>query len=504
MYVAALQSSFNLDRRAHELLLNEPLAKGGGLRMRERRLVGSAAVLGSIHARFFDFGGDAEQAEQAQAAEDDDSEEGDPSELGEDGDELGEEELVASVEGASVARGPRGGIRPSVVVGGVVGVSSEADAENAPDATGTVDSEGIERVIDLELVLHQLGGAKVDEATEEASHEANPRHASGASGGDGDKASQDAVANGGHVPALGADQLLEYNDDEAAGSRGEGGVHSSTGRSLRRQVGGDEQGAARVEAVPADPEDEGSENDQHRGVARHFDELAIGRVAAAAGAKEEGSPKGSDTASHVHNAGAGKVNATSDEGGVVVGVEGREPAGPRPAPVDDDRVHETGQEEGVDQVSTELATLRNGARNNGGGGGSEDELEEPENVFVARGVFTGATLAHEEEVTAVALLSLRETNEGILAGIGNAHTPGPPDASGNAGIEQVLEEDVLDVLLAHRARLKHAESGLHEEDEYTAYEQVKCVHGGGELLERRHFDTDSWILVWIPLMFKTV
>ena len=55
----------------------------------------------------------------------------------------------------------------------------------------------------------------------------------------------------------------------------------------------------------------------------------------------------------------------------------REPTVARPAPVGDDRVHETGDEKTVAEIRGEGAALGDGAGNDGGSGGRKDELEEP-------------------------------------------------------------------------------------------------------------------------------
>ena len=93
------------------------------------------------------------------------------------------------------------------------------------------------------------------------------------------------------------------------------------------------------------------------------------------------------------------------------------------------------------------APLRHGARHNGSGGGSESELEEPLVV---------CPISRKEEVTV--------TNESLLAGVLAAVREGPaegPETDGTAaGVEEVLEHYVLDVLGADGAGAEHGEAGL--------------------------------------------
>ena len=75
---------------------------------------------------------------------------------------------------------------------------------------------------------------------------------------------------------------------------------------------------------------------------------------------------------------------------------------------------------------------------------------------------------------------------------GDAVSDEVPDDAAEAGVEDGLEEDVLDVLGADRARREHGKAGLHEEDQSGRPHQVEGVElrtegdkGDGGAGERR-------------------
>ena len=103
-----------------------------------------------------------------------------------------------------------------------------------------------------------------------------------------------------------------------------------------------------------------------------------------------------DTARHVHDARACKVDLPAQQRRAVarVHVEGRRPAVGVPHPVHDDGVDEAGDHGGVDQVGRQLGALGDGAGHDGRCGGGEDVLKEPEPkvapVWLARGGGVGS------------------------------------------------------------------------------------------------------------------
>ena len=133
----------------------------------------------------------------------------------------------------------------------------------------------------------------------------------------------------------------------------------------------------------------------------------------------------------MHDARAGEVLHAAHEG---VGVEGRDPTVARPAPVDDHRVDERGDDHGVADVARERGALGHGARDDGGGGRGEDVLEEPEREVAPRDVLLpplrgdadptggeealGLIRAADELVRRVARLVLRMSGDGAGLMIG--------------------------------------------------------------------------------------
>ena len=138
---------------------------------------------------------------------------------------------------------------------------------------------------------------------------------------------------------------------------------------------------AGVEAVPAEPEEEGAEDLEGCRVAA---EVGVGNTlfeTAETRTDDLCTDHGGHTTSHVHDAGSGEVDHTAHHGGRVPAAE---EAGRIPDPVDDDGVDEANDDSAVDEVSTELATLGDSTRDDGGARGAEAVLEEAEPRHAAR------------------------------------------------------------------------------------------------------------------------
>ena len=129
-----------------------------------------------------------------------------------------------------------------------------------------------------------------------------------------------------------------------------------------------------------------------------------------------------------------------------------------------DRVHEAGEEGGVDEVRDELRALGDGARRDPGGGDGEGPLEEEEVVVEAD---LGKSL-EAEEVLADEAVGRGPVREGEAEEVVEERAGG--------GVEHVGEHDVHGVLGADGARAEHGEPELHGEDEVRREEQVRRVH----------------------------
>ena len=116
------------------------------------------------------------------------------------------------------------------------------------------------------------------------------------------------------------------------------------------------------------------------------------------------------------------------------------------------------------EVGLHLASLGDSSGNDGCGSGSESKLEKPSDVITSG----GETL---EEVAST-------SDEGSISSraIGERVTDGPETDGTTTGIQQVLQHDVLDVLLANRSGAKHGESGLHQKDEGSGKKEEEGVN----------------------------
>mmetsp|Transcript_28274 Transcript_28274/g.72707 ORF Transcript_28274/g.72707 Transcript_28274/m.72707 type:complete len:225 (-) Transcript_28274:206-880(-) len=143
-----------------------------------------------------------------------------------------------------------------------------------------------------------------------------------------------------------------------------------------------------------------------------------------------------------------------------------QPACAGPPPVRDDRVDESRQDGGVDEVAQELAALGDGSAHNGGGSGGEGPLEHPGRVVAAAGDDVPGSA---DELAAV--LSVRERVPNEI-----------PEYGADARIQYILEQDILGVFRADAAGLQQREAALHKEDEEGPEEQPEDGVVGRHLL----------------------
>jgi len=115
------------------------------------------------------------------------------------------------------------------------------------------------------------------------------------------------------------------------------------------------------------------------------------------------------------------------------------------------RVDNTCDEEAVEEVSSELAPLRDGARHYGGRRGCEHELEQPEGVGV------GVQACVEELTCSEELVS--------SSSIGQAPAHCPVGDASHQSVQGVLDENVHGVLGPHGACFQEGEATLHEENQ---------------------------------------
>eukprot|EP00568_Trieres_chinensis_P001003 CAMPEP_0183304480 /NCGR_PEP_ID=MMETSP0160_2-20130417/9554_1 /TAXON_ID=2839 ORGANISM="Odontella Sinensis, Strain Grunow 1884" /NCGR_SAMPLE_ID=MMETSP0160_2 /ASSEMBLY_ACC=CAM_ASM_000250 /LENGTH=389 /DNA_ID=CAMNT_0025467539 /DNA_START=603 /DNA_END=1769 /DNA_ORIENTATION=+ len=272
------------------------------------------------------------------------------------------------------------------------------------------------------------------------------------------------------------DELEEEGRDSSHGG-GEGGVDGGKGRNLALNVGGDGEGGTGVEAVPAEPQDEGAKHLQRYGMPGKIlgllqrppprvVEPAVPRPQDLRRDDRRHAPRRVDHAAprEVHDAGPPKRFRREGAQESPVG-----PNGPR-----HHRVHEPRQRDRVAQVRRHLAPLRERPGHDGRRSGCERELEQPVGQVVD---------AAEEEVGRSHEGRFRRRSRRRSDGAGRAVREGVPDAveaeGGAAGVQEVLEHRVADVLEADGAGAEHGEPGLHEEDQGGGVQEEEGVEARG-------------------------
>ncbi|KAF7837395.1 hypothetical protein G2W53_005877 [Senna tora] len=122
---------------------------------------------------------------------------------------------------------------------------------------------------------------------------------------------------------------------------------------------------------------------------------------------------------------------------------------------------------GIDEISYELSSLRNGATGDSGGGDSKSPLIEEIAVIEA----FGGNVVEVEGMTA---------DEGVGGGTeGESEAEEVVEEAAGGGVEDVGEHDVHGVFGANGAGAEHGEAELHGEDEVGGEEEVGVVEGIG-------------------------
>mmetsp|Transcript_15228 Transcript_15228/g.26023 ORF Transcript_15228/g.26023 Transcript_15228/m.26023 type:complete len:247 (+) Transcript_15228:1010-1750(+) len=183
-------------------------------------------------------------------------------------------------------------------------------------------------------------------------------------------------------------------------------------------------------------------------------------------AKNLGSDQSCDTSSHVDNTGSSEVVHTTAECRIVI--EGREETRRTPDGVHNNGVDKSREHQRVAKVGLELATFGDSTGHNGSSGRGKRKLEEP-----------------TDEVASIHEVSKEEpgvTNEALLVGrrasIGKSVSNRPKAKGTTTGVENVLEHNVLDILLANASSAEHGEASLHEEDHGGGEEKVEDIETG--------------------------
>jgi len=483
---------------------------------RAGEIVGGTAMVRDIQTDFLFERVDAEHTSNPEEVEEGGHEDYHPSEDPEDAANLAQQQV-----------GIRSGTpreEPALAATGVAESGSvhefatgeESGSDDAPHAVTKVHGDGVDGVIDAKLD-QELGHAQVHPSTNGADDDGGPRVDGGSTRRNGDETSEASVHSHGEIvgdfsglPGVN-DRVGEHGDDATRGG-GEGRCGRGEGSGSGRRGVVDGKSRTGVESVPAEPEGEGSQDLERYTVGGEgdgfFEGVAVLVVEASlTGSEDNGSNKSGRAARHVHDARSGKVDDSDATEGV--GVESGKEATGIPDRVDDDGVNESGQEDGVAKVGSHLTAFGDGTGHDGGGSGRESELEEP---VVKVGVIHSPK--GEERVTdevrdvAGRVSTVRKTCIDLTNEIGKTDqldfaqdgipwhcaksslfrkiavsvfirtvTDSVETESATAGVEQVLEHDILDVLLTDGTGTEHGEPGLHQEDQGSllVFESLKAA-----------------------------
>src|SRR6185312_12563302 len=230
---------------------------------------------------------------------------------------------------------------------------------------------------------------------------------------------------------------------------------------------------ARVEAEPAEPQDQHAEHRQRHRVARDRVRLALRVELAYASAEHERAGEGCRGAAEVHDRRAREV---------LHAALGEEAAAPDPVP--DERVDEGGEDDREDDVDAELRAVEHRAPDDREADGAEDHLEQElrrERHVGERQRAEGGAV-EEESVGSEHLVAVAE-------GQGEAH--GPEGDRSDREVDEDLGDDGADVLAAREADFEHREAGLHQEHHATGDDDPDRVDGELELFWR-HTRLLSW------------
>lgn len=229
--------------------------------------------------------------------------------------------------------------------------SKESSEDVTNDAADTVLGKDIERVIDAENEL-EFGGEVAEDTADNAEDEGRPRRDEAGAGSDGDQAGDGTAAEADRAP-LPLQPVVEQAPGQA----------TDRGGDVRHDAGHDgthvgRQGAAAVEAEPADPEEDGAQDDVGDvvGAVRQPVDLVVAGTLA----EHERVGEGSSARADVNRGTTGEVEAAHLE----------RPAVGIPGPVRDRVVHDGRPDEDENDAGKHAAAIGSGTD---GESGSEGE-----------------------------------------------------------------------------------------------------------------------------------
>ncbi len=353
--------------------------------------------------------------------------------------------------------GRRGVVRTRRAGSTELAASEQAEAERAPDAADAVHGHCAYRVVNTEP-LHHVDAEDDDDAGDQADHDRAERRDPVTGARDGDETGEEAVHGDAAVPDLVA-RVHVSEGRETTRASGERGVRSDA---TATDVVHRRERAARVEPVPAEPEDDAADGGDHHVVARRHAAAVTLELATQARSEGNRAAQGDEAADRVHDRGTSEIV----ERGRVDRVE---PAIRTPRPVAEDRIDEPGHAEAVQQVADEAGPTDHGAGGDGAAGIREGELEQEERQERDTRSAVRIRCTVQQEVLLADEAVTRTEHEG--------KAPRPEQDAAQAGVDDAFQEDVHRFASTRETCLQHHEACLHEEHQERGDEHPERVHG---------------------------
>ena len=351
------------------------------------------------------------------------------------------------------------------------GNGEDPGCERAPDAREAVDGDRPDGIVDPDP-LDEEDADDRDRRRDQPDHDRGPRGDEARGGRDGDERGDDAVQHHRDVRLLEHDPSGEDAPERARRSgeiRRQGDVAEVADPVARDHA----EGRARVEAEPAEPEDERAEDGERHVVARDRVCPAIGAELADPGPEEERARERGERALVVDDRRAGEV----------LHAKAVEPTAGVPDPVRDDGVDD-GEDGAEGEVDPELRALCHGAPDDRERDAGENDFEEVAGARRNRAEEAERRRGDPQEGVGTRK-EARRADDRVPVAEGKAEADRPVDERADPEDEDVLAGDVGGVLHPGEAGLEEGESRLHEHhedrrdddpDSVRSDQQVGCLH----------------------------
>mmetsp|Transcript_16909 Transcript_16909/g.25103 ORF Transcript_16909/g.25103 Transcript_16909/m.25103 type:complete len:368 (+) Transcript_16909:277-1380(+) len=267
-------------------------------------------------------------------------------------------------------------------------IGENCNSNATPGSVGKVHGDGVNCIINLQR-NKSLRGSNVNRTGNQTNTYSSPRLNSRTSSSDSHKSRKCTVHCHGQVvnsltSSSQGHQVVDYQGTDTTACGSKSGSHGTESGNLRVAIGGNCKSRARVESIPAEPENKCSKHLQCDGMRLKLsglvERISIGIVeASSTRSKDDRGNKGGSSSSHVNNSTTGKVNHTNTKKRIVC-VKSTQESSSIPDCVYNNGVNESSQEKRVANVGSHLTTLSDGSGHNGGSCSGKGELEEPADI----------------------------------------------------------------------------------------------------------------------------